>query len=156
MPVGDLGQPDRPRIGHRQLGAPADRLLHLHGDDRVGFGGVGSRDVEKIGVSNLRDRVGHGPGSERGHQTGDRGSVSRSGALMDIVRLKRRPRHLLHQVVLFTGTPTRADKGERVVTVALANTPSEPLATRSRASSQVAGRKFPSSSRTSGSVSRSS
>ena len=46
-----------------------------------------------------------------GHQTGDRGGVSRGGALMDVVRVKRGTRHLLHQVVLGRGRHWRAQPG---------------------------------------------
>ena len=112
MPISDIGEPDSSRVAHSEPCASLDGPFHLHRDDGMSLGGIGPGDKEKIGVSNLGDRVRHRAGSVRGHQTGDRGSVSSSCALMNVMCAERTPSHLLHQVVFFDRATTRADKSE--------------------------------------------
>ena len=119
MHIGDLGEPDGPRIGDDQARASAHRPLHFHRDDGMGLGGVGTGDEEEVRVTDLVDGVRHRAGAEHGHEPRDRWRVSRGRALMAVVGSERRSAELLHQVVLLDRASARRDKAQGVGTVRL-------------------------------------
>ena len=99
--MGKVDEVDPPRIGHDELGPSLpDRRLHLQGNDRMVFRGVGADDEDTVRVPDLSDGVGHGSASKCHRQTGDGGAVSETGAVVDVVRAEGRAGHLLQEVVL--------------------------------------------------------
>ena len=71
---------------------------------------------KEIGLTifGVGDGVGHRPASKRDGQTGHRGSVSESGAVIDIVGSDRCPHEFLHQIVFFVGRPGAAKAGNGI------------------------------------------
>ena len=46
--IGAAGQPGLARVADDQLRAVAERLLHFQTDDRMGLGGIGPDDEERL------------------------------------------------------------------------------------------------------------
>jgi hypothetical protein len=101
------------------------------------FGGVGAGDEDDVGLSDVGDGVGHRATSECCGQTGHGGAVSETGAMVDVVRLQHRPGEFVGDIVFFVGDPGRGQHPDGVAAVGVFDLP-RTLATRSRASSQVA------------------
>ena len=151
--VGLLGEHVFPWVDHDERGALVHGPFDEIGGHGVGLGHVGADQEEELGVFKFAERVGHGARTEGGGQTGHGRGVSGSCAVIDVVGADHRAEELLHVVRVFVGAPRAAHPGDRVrpdSRMICWNL----LATRSRASSQLASRK-PSPSRMSGVVRRS-
>ncbi len=116
-----VGKPDLARVDDVDAGASAGRLLELDADDRVRLGGVRADAQHDVGLAEVGDRVRHRSASERCGQTGHRGAVSKTGAVVDVVRADRRAQELLEQVVLLVGALRRGQARYGVGSVLVAN-----------------------------------
>ena len=77
---------------------------HRVSDQRVTFGCVRADDQEAIGIRlEFRDRIRHGATPKGCGQTGHSGSVSETGAVIDVIRADHRAGELLQEVVFFVG-----------------------------------------------------
>ena len=93
------GQPDVARIDDDELRAGLHRLANLHAEDRMCFLGVGPHQQDDIAFGrDVGDRVRHCARTKCCCQTGNRGSVSNTGTVIDIVSAEGRARHLLEEV----------------------------------------------------------
>ena len=92
---------DLPGIDDDQFRAVSDSALHAQRNDRMGFGRVRSRDEEKVSPGQLLDGVRHGTLANHDRHTGDRGSVSGTGTVIDIVCTDTYSREFLHEVIRF-------------------------------------------------------
>ena len=80
------------------LGDPA---LEPRGRDRVALRHVHSDAKYHIGLFHILQRVRHRPSTDGGCQTGNRGSVSSTATVIDLIRAESGANELLHQIVLF-------------------------------------------------------
>ena len=85
--------------------------MNAQADGRVAGVGVAADHEEEIGLVMhcIGDGVGHCAGAEGDGQTGHRGSVSKSGAVIYVVRPDHRAHEFLHEEVLLIG---RSGAGE--------------------------------------------
>jgi hypothetical protein len=70
----------------------------------MGGCGVAPYDKDASGLSDFRDRVCHGTATQSGSQTGYRGGVSETRAVVDIVCPHNGPDKFLKEIVFFIST----------------------------------------------------
>ncbi len=109
--VGDLCQADLARVGDDHLRAAGERLLQARRGDGVALGHVRPDGEDDIGLLHVGERVAHRAASDRGCQTGNRGSVSGSTTVVYVVRPVAGADELLHRV---GGLVRRAPGGDAV------------------------------------------
>ncbi len=112
--VGQHGGLDGARIDDDHLGAVGLGPHDARGDQRVGLAGIRPGDQDTVGMLKLGDRVGHCPTAKRGDQTGHRGTVSKAGAVIDVVRSDHGPRQFLYEIVLLIGALGRGQHADGV------------------------------------------
>ncbi len=88
-------------INDSQGGSIAEGLFNLDADYRVTFSGVCSCCENKVCIGNFSYAVGHSTASKGCRQTGDSGSVSETGAVVDTVGTEHRPGEFVHEIVFF-------------------------------------------------------
>src|SRR3989304_2414305 len=99
VPLRQTRQLDVARVGDDEARAVSHRLLDAQRDDGMRLSRVGADDHYQRRPLQLRDRVAHRPPSYHDRQTGDRGSVSGTSAVIDVVGADNRAGELLEQVV---------------------------------------------------------
>ena len=113
--MGKSGDLDPPGVHQDEPGVVEfDGPLDKRGNYRVILGGVGAGDENHVGVGDVADGVGHCSTSKRGGQTGHRGAVSETGAVINAVGFQDRPGEFLSDVVLLVGDPGRGEDPEGV------------------------------------------
>ena len=117
MDIGEFGQLGVPRISHNQVSALLDSILQEGGSHRMRLRHVGADDEEGLGLGKISKRIGHRPRTKSSRQTGDGGSVSGTGAVIDIIRLDHGAEKLLHVIGVFVNTPGAAHASQSVGTV---------------------------------------
>lgn len=116
--VGDASDLGLTRIDHDDPGASFLGGHDVGRKDRVSLGGVTARDEEDLGIrTELRDGVRHRATSECGGQTGHRGRVSKTCAVVYIVGPSGGPPDLLQKIVLFVRAFRRGQVGDTVGSV---------------------------------------
>ena len=75
-------------------------FFHLKAEDWMGFGGVAPDDKQHVSLDDVTDRVGHGARTQRSGQTGHATGVSKTSAVIDVVRADHRSSEFLKKVVL--------------------------------------------------------
>ncbi len=101
----EIRQLDAARVCHDQ-DSPAlfYRLPDAHADHRVLLGGVRSDDEDCLCLAgDIFNGIGHCARAECGGQTGHSAGVSKTGAVVDVVRPDHLPGELIHQIILFIG-----------------------------------------------------
>ena len=112
--LGELHHRHASRVGDDDLCAVAVCLDHPVRDDRMGLLGVGADDEDDLHALDLADGVGHCPGTEYGGQSGHRGGVSETGAVVDVVRADPRAHELLECVIFFIRAACRGKAADGV------------------------------------------
>ena len=109
-----LCEPDVAGINHDELQAPADRRTKLHADHRMRFLGVRAHKHHDLGVfADVRNRIRHGARAERSLKARHGGTVADARAVVDVVGLEDRARHLLEHVDVFVRGPRAGEGCER-------------------------------------------
>ena len=109
------------RVHDDELGAALGRLLEEGGGHRMVLGRIGTDDDDDVGILALVEGGGDGGRADRLQQGGDRGGVAEPGAVIDIVGAETGAHELLEQVGLLVRGLGRAETGERLGAVAIAN-----------------------------------
>ena len=104
MDISHISQPNLTRVGYDQFRPTLPSAFHLHGDDGMSLGGVGTDDKHHFRITNLVDGIGHRTRTKHCHQTGDGRSMSGGRTLVNVVGSECRSGKFLHQVVLFSRT----------------------------------------------------
>ena len=109
------------RIHHDQLGAALGRVLEVGRGNRMVHGGIGADHDDDFGIHGGRERRRHRAGVQAFHQGCDRGSVAQPGAVIDIVGAETGAHQFLEQIGLFVGALGRAETGQRLDTLFVAD-----------------------------------
>ena len=88
------------RVGHDQLRAALDRVLHEGRGDGVVDRRVGADDDDHVGSLHVANGVDHGARADRLHQRGDRRGVAEPRAVVDVVPAEAGAHQLLEEVRL--------------------------------------------------------
>ena len=78
---------------------------------------VGPDHEKATHILDFINGISHCSAAERGHQTGDRGGVSETGAVVDIVGTNHHPSKLLHEVIFLIGALSGREKSNAVRTL---------------------------------------
>jgi hypothetical protein len=90
-----------PRVNDNEaLVLQPGRPLDVSRGHRVIFVGVRANDQDTISLLQLREGIGHRPGAIGGGQTGHRGAVSETGAVIHMIGTYTCAQEFLHEVVL--------------------------------------------------------
>ena len=103
------------------VGAALLRLLEEGRGDRMVFGRIGADDEDHFGVLALVEGRRHRAGADAFHQRGDRGSMAEPRAVIDIVGAEAGAHQLLEQISLFVRAFGRAEAGQPLRAVAVAD-----------------------------------
>ena len=109
------------RIGDDQGRAARRRLLEIGRRNRVVLRRVGADHEDDVAVPAGGERRGDGAGADAFEQRRDRRGVAQPGAMIDIVRAEAGAHQLLEQVGLLVGALGRAEAGERVRSLVVAD-----------------------------------
>ena len=85
----------------------------------VALGHVGADCKDGVGLLHIHQRVGHCASSDLGRQTGDRGSVSSTRAVIDMMRPEAGSDEFLHRVGRFVRSAAGGDTEDTMATVFL-------------------------------------
>ena len=106
--MGEFNHPYLPGVGNYQLRLAVSYRFHdLNANDGVALRGIGTDDEYAICMPDFIDGVGHGSAAERCDQTGHRGRMSETGAVVDVVRTDYRAGKFLQQVIFFVSAFSR-------------------------------------------------
>ena len=83
--------------------------------------GVGADDDDRVRVGAFEERRGHGARVDGLHQRGDRGGMTKPGAVIDVVGAEACPHQLLEQIGLLVRALGRAEPGERLASMRIAD-----------------------------------
>ena len=109
------------RVAHDEPGTVLDRVLHPGGAHRVVHQRVGADQEDHFRMQHVAHRVGHGAGTDRFEQRSDRRSVAQAGAVVDVIGTEAGTHQLLEQIGLFVRALGRAETGQRVRALAVAD-----------------------------------
>ncbi len=109
------------RVHHHELGAALGRLLEEGRGDRMVLGRVGADHDDQLGVLALVEGRGDGGGADAFEQRRHRRGVAQPRAVIDIVGAEAGANKLLEQIGLFVRALGRAEAGQRIGTVAVAD-----------------------------------
>ena len=109
------------RIHDDELGAALLRLLEEGGGDRMILGRVGADHHDHVGVLALVEGGRHRPRADALHQGRDRGGMAEPRAMIDIVGAEAGAHQLLEQIGLLVRALGRAEAGEPLRAVAVAD-----------------------------------
>ena len=109
------------RIHHHELRAALGRLLEKGRGDRMILGRIGADDDDEIGILALVEGRGHRRRADAFEQRRHRRGVAQPGAVIDIVGAETGAHQFLEQIGFFVGAFGRAETGERVRPVAVAD-----------------------------------
>ncbi len=98
--VGMTGQVDLAGLDDDQRRSVRRRLLDERRRDRVVGRRVAAGDQGDVRATHVAEDVGHGPGTDRLQERGDRGRVTQPGAVVDVVRAEDGADQLLEEVRL--------------------------------------------------------
>ena len=97
------------------------RLLEVGRRDRMILGRVGADDDDHVGVLDRAEGRTHGAGADAFEQRRHRGGMAQARAVVDVVGAEAGAHQLLKQVGLFVGALGRAETGQGVAAVAVAD-----------------------------------
>jgi hypothetical protein len=109
------------RIHHDELGAALGRLLEKGRGDRMVLGGIGADDDDDVGVLAFVEGCSDRSRPNTFEQSRHRRGMAQPGAMIDIVGAETGAHQLLEQVSLFVGAFGRAEAGQRLRPVAVAD-----------------------------------
>ena len=105
-------QADAARIADDEPGAGAQPALHLRGEDRVAFGGVGADHQNHVGGGHRVEVLGAGGGAEGGLQAVAGGRVADARAGIDVVVAECGAHQLLHRPHFLVGAARGGDAAD--------------------------------------------
>ena len=114
MLVGMARQRLMARIHHDQLGAALGRILDEGRRHRVIHGRIGADHDDDFGIHCRRERRRHRAGVQALHQGRDRGGMAQPRAVIDIVGAEAGAHQLLEQIGFLVRAFGRAEAGERL------------------------------------------
>ncbi len=103
-----------PGVDDDERRSPVDRAHHFVGDDRMGFGRVGTGDQNTVGVADFIDGVGHGAAAEGHPKAGNGAGVAETGAVIHVVGADSGAHEFLEEIVLFIGAAGRGESGHGI------------------------------------------
>ncbi len=114
------------RIHHEQLGALLGRVLDEGRRDRMVHGRVGADHPDDLGIHRRRERRRHRARAQAFEQRRNRGGVAEPRAVIDIVGAEAGAHQLLEQIGLFVRALGRAEAGQRLQALLVANLRRDP------------------------------
>ena len=96
-------------------------VLDPGGRDRVVHGRVGADDDHHLGLGHVHHRVGHRARADAFEQGRHRRGVAQARAMVDVVAAEAGAHQLLEQVGFFVAALGRAEAGQRLAAVAVAD-----------------------------------
>ena len=89
---------DLSRVGNNHFCALLERLFYTCGGHRVALSHIGADAEKHVRFVHVREGVGHSSAADGGRQTGDRGGVSSTATIINLIRSESRTNKFLHRI----------------------------------------------------------